>query len=493
MAWQLPMARAELESLLPQPEAPKYKLAVIGFTAPGGWEMNTDKDKTGVRYDSTAIANGVIVAGGSCVLFDYTPDDHDGFAAKVAEFAALIVRINPGQLSAPGVKEGAQLRFDGLMRELVAKKVPVWSSPGVQTQMGAKDALTNIRHLSCGLPDTYTYFGEDSGQCAHFVGPDGMRKTCAFQPRVIKQNRGSAGEGIWLVWLVMKDGKKIKKADWAGSKLVEQEKNGKKTTKCVPVDDTVALAGGGGLPPYCASLGAELLDDDDMIKLMEMNDNHVEYHSLGEFMSFCVDGSKAEAAGDWKATFPGQYFKGGKEAGGQLVDQRLLPRIEEGEVRMQMVGDRLFKIIHKLPVDGLSAVGGNNVMTFYEPGPKPAAPLEGVQYAADKPELVNLEMQFVKKDIPVIMPALGLGGEPLPLLWTGDFIPKNTEESPDGSDGKTDFVVGEFNCSCVGISPFGAACGPDKDLKDVPEAEFRDGYELTCLMGSKALEMLAAL
>ncbi|CAE8659169.1 unnamed protein product [Polarella glacialis] len=384
MAWQLPMARAELAS--PAARGPKYKLAVIGFTAPGGWEMNTDKDKTGVRYDSTAIANGVIVAGGSCVLFDYTPDDHDGFAAKVAEFAALIARINPGQLSAPGVKEGAQLRFDGLMRELVAKKVPVWSSPGVQTQMGAKDALTNIRHLSCGLPDTYTYLGEDSSHCAHFVGPDGMRKTCAFQPRVIKQNRGSAGEGIWLVWLVMKDGKKIKKADWAGSKLVEQEKDGKKTTKCVPVDDTVALAGGGGLPPYCASLGAELLDDDDMIKLMEMNDNHVEYHSLGEFMSFCVDGSKAEAAGDWKATFPGQYFKGGKE--GQLVDQRLLPRIEEGEVRMQMVGDRLFNnsnqqqsttttinnnkatTTNKL-VDGLSTVGGNNVMTFYAAGGRP--------------------------------------------------------------------------------------------------------------------------
>ena len=78
----------------------------------------------------------------------------------------------------------------------------------------------------------------------------------------------------------------------------------------------------------------------------------------------------------------------------------------------------------------------------------------------------------------------------LPLLWTGDFIPKNTEACPDGSDGKTDFVVGEFNCSCVGISPFGAACGPDKDLKDVPDDKFRDGYELTCLMGTKAIEML---
>ena len=105
-------------------------------------------------------------------------------------------------------------------------------------------------------------------------------------------------------------------------------------------------------------------------------------------------------------------------------------------------------------------------------------------------EYKNLEDQFVNRDIPKCMPALGLGDEPLPLLWTGDFIPKNTEACPDGSDGKTDFVVGEFNCSCVGISPFGAACGPDKDLKDVPDDKFRDGYELTCLMGTKAIEML---
>ena len=464
--------RKPYETLMPQPENPKYKLAVVGFTAPGGDAMNTDKDKTGVRYDSTAIANGVILAGASCEMFDYTPDDHAGFEAKVAGYDALIARINPGQLSAPGVAEGAQMKFDACMRGLVEKKVPVWSSPGVQTQMGAKDALTNIGHLSCGLPDTYTYFGEPDGKCASFVGDDGMRKTCAFQPRVLKQNRGSAGEGIWLCWLLQKDGKKVKKADYD------------------PADESITHATGGGLPPYCSKLGDAVADPDDMLKLMEMNDNHVEYHSVAEFMTFCIDGPSGEGAGEWKATFPGQYFKGGKEAGGQFVDQRLLPRIVEGEVRMQMVGNKLFKIIHKLPDGGMSAVGGNNIMTFFEPGPKPATPKEGVKYAADVPDYVRLEDQFINKDIPLCMPALGLGNEPLPLLWTGDFIPKNTEEDPTGADGKTDFVVGEFNCSCVGISPFGDACGPDKCLADVPDDKFKDGYELTCLMGTKAIEML---
>ena len=97
----VPTERAPLEVLMPQPDAPKYKLAVVGFQAPGGFEMNTDKSwvegrAENARYDSVPIANGVIMAGGSCELFDYTPDDHDGFAAKVKAYDALIVRINPG-------------------------------------------------------------------------------------------------------------------------------------------------------------------------------------------------------------------------------------------------------------------------------------------------------------------------------------------------------------------------------------------------------------
>merc|ERR1711988_1844855 len=105
----------------------------------------------------------------------------------------------------------------------------------------------------------------------------------------------------------------------------------------------------------------------DNLKLMEMNDNHTEYHTVKEFLTFCVDGPDAPGAGEWKSTFPGKYLEGGKEKGGQLVDQRLLPRIEEGEVRVLMVMDQCQMIIHKLPMDGLSAVGGNSKYTYYEP------------------------------------------------------------------------------------------------------------------------------
>ena len=38
----------------------------------------------------------------------------------------------------------------------------VWPSPDVMEFMGAKDALTRIAHLNIGLPDTLTYFEEDT-------------------------------------------------------------------------------------------------------------------------------------------------------------------------------------------------------------------------------------------------------------------------------------------------------------------------------------------
>merc|ERR1711908_106588 len=83
-------------------------------------------------------------------------------------------------------------------------------------------------------------------------------------------------------------------------------------------------------------------------------------------------------------------------------------------------------------------------------------------------------VQTLYKDIPVLLPCMGLEGEPLPLLWTADYIPKN----PEGWDKKenagpyeTAYVVGEFNCSCVGISKFQAVCGGEKSLADVPDED----------------------
>jgi len=430
--------------LLPSPEGAKYKLCVVQFKVPGAKNGGSDKGPDGNRIDSIPIANSVIKAGGACdlVLFDSEKNktDVEEFKKLTADYHALIVRINPGQLS-QGTEEGTQQRFDDLMNEYIKAGKLVWSSPKIQTQMGAKDALVNIGKLNCGLEDTYAYYNDDELMA-------GFKKTCAFQPRVIKQNRGSAGEGIWLVWL------------WDKEKDTKIEVYPSKT------------------------LGEKSLEDTDYVKLMEMNDNHVEYHTVKEFMIFCTKGPAAEGAGEWKSTFPGEYLKGGKAAGGQLVDQRLLPRIDEGEVRILMAGDTCQMAVHKKPMGGgLSAVGGNSDYTYYKPT---AAKYKGL-------------IEKLYADIPVLLPSLGLAGEPLPLLWTCDYIPKNPDDWEKGPydrscpDEKTEYTVGEFNCSCVGISMFQAVCGGEKTLADVSDADYFEACELTDLMGVKAIEMLKAV
>lgn len=70
---------------------------------------------------------------------------------------------------------------------------------------------------------------------------------------------------------------------------------------------------------------------------MEANDNHVEHHTVEEFLEWCING-RSESSGEWHSTGKGKYFDGGIEANAMLVDQRFLPRIVEGEVRCLMVG-----------------------------------------------------------------------------------------------------------------------------------------------------------
>merc|ERR1712178_36901 len=209
---------------------------------------------------------------------------------------------------------------------------------------GAKDALCKIANLNIGLEDTLAYYDE-----AEFAA--GFKKTMAFQPRVIKQNRGFAGEGIWII--------KLK----AGN--------------------------------YCSSYGERSCEDDEVLDMMEANDNHAEEHTVGEFVEFCCKG-RTDKSGEWTSKGVGKYLEGGKAAGGQLVDQRFCPRIVEGELRYNCVGEKLVGIIHKKPKEGgISAVGGTgSIYPFYGP---------------DEAKFSNLTNGFCKaedRDMDKIMSAL---------------------------------------------------------------------------------------
>jgi len=365
----------------------------------------------------------MISAGMSCQLIHYAHEQHAQFFEICTQFDFIIVRCNPGQIKADG---GDQGKFDDGMRALRKLGIQVWPSPDVMEFMGAKDALCKVAHLNIGLEDTLAYYSPED-----FAA--GFKKTMAFQPRVLKQNRGSSGEGIWIIKL----------------------KSGK----------------------YCSSYGDRSCTDDEVLDLMEANDNHSEEHTVAELLEFCVNGRTAKS-GTWTSKGVGKYLEGGKAAGGQLVDQRFCPRIVEGELRYNMVGDALVGIIHKKPKEGgISAVGGTgSIYTFYGP---------------EEPKFQNLTTNFLERDLAKVMPALGLPDEPIPLWWTTDFILASPVGTPASEE---KWIVGEFNCSCVGISKcLPAYCKddtPNACYTDIPAEDLAEAMKYGTIMGEKALGIL---
>merc|ERR1719254_427532 len=465
------------DGLLTQPAKPKKQTCVVQIYINDHEFGGTDKSCNGHRYDTIPFANGMIKAGMACYPIHYVHGIHDTFFKVMSYMDAILVRCNPGQIKADG---GDQGKFDDAMRELQKKGVPVWPSPDVMEFMGAKDALTKIRNLAIGMPDTGTYFTPEE-----FI--EGFKKSMKFQPRVIKQNRGSSGEGIWIINLKNKD--------------------------------------------YCAAFGDATVADEDELILMEANDNHVENHTVLEFINWCLYGrEEGKGAGTWESKGTGKYLEGGKAAGGQLTDQRFACRILEGELRFNMVNTVCLGVIHKVPAPGgMSAVGGTGSEYFYYDNgvfsDQKLGPVEFTAYAqkeksADgnyhrcatdegekkveegthEKKTIGIDLQallkkFIEEDCPVLMKTLDLPNEPIPLWWTADMINASLGKCWDAVDVKDQkWVVGEFNCSCVGISKcLPAYCKadiPNVSWKDIPAKERTHATKYGDIVGQEAAKML---
>merc|ERR1712038_1707967 len=276
---------------------------------------------------------------------------------------------------------GDQQKFDKAMTE-VAAKIPVWPTPANMELMGAKDALTMIKDMDFGLKDTLGYYSPEEIKV-------GFPKTVAFEKRVVKQNRGSAGEGIWIIEL--KDKKE------------------------------------------CLNFGDRSAEMDEVLVCKEANDNHVEEHTVAEFLEWCENG-RTDKSGTWTSKGTGKYFEGGREAGGQMVDQRFLPRIDEGEARFVMIGTKLFRVEHYVYIGGVS---GETKTTIYPVGPS---------FPNTKELPLGTIKDKLEADLDTYIKALGLSERDIPLLWAADFIPVD--------DHKTPMFIGEFNCSCLGLAGF---------------------------------------
>ncbi len=82
--------------------------------------------------------------------------------------------------------------LDDMLREVAARGIWVSTHPDVTREMGVKDVLYKTRHLGWGT-DTHLY---RSFQDFRDQFPQRLR---SGGPRVIKQNRGNGGQGVWKV------------------------------------------------------------------------------------------------------------------------------------------------------------------------------------------------------------------------------------------------------------------------------------------------------
>ncbi|MBP3088701.1 hypothetical protein EML15_06000 [Corynebacterium sp. sy017] len=246
---------------------------IVVFEVEGG----SDKYFDGHRKDTMPIVNAIKAQGWESEVIFYRPE----WAEAIFEYVstncdAYISRVNPGNI--PGGEKGY---FD-LLSKLSDAGLIGMSTPAEMMAYGAKDALVKLNDTDLVPADTAAYYDVET---FHNTFPTSL----SYGERVLKQNRGSTGSGIWRVQLEDKE-------------LAAQ------------------VTPGTALPL------------DTKLRCTEAVDNHTEIRELGEFMDFCD-----------------QYIIGDN---GMLVDMRFMPRIVEGEIRILLVGPHPVFVVHKKPAEG---------------------------------------------------------------------------------------------------------------------------------------------
>jgi hypothetical protein len=107
--------------------------------------------------------------------------------AQLLHADGILVWVNP-------LQDGKKTReaLDPLLREVAERGPWVSAHPDVILKMGVKEVLYRTRHLGWGA-DTHLYRGAAEFRATF---PDRLAQA---GPRVLKQNRGNDGQGVWKV------------------------------------------------------------------------------------------------------------------------------------------------------------------------------------------------------------------------------------------------------------------------------------------------------
>lgn len=199
------------------------KKHVIIFEARGG----TDKGQYGFRNDSKPIIDSLKSRGWTAEIIFYRDEDRGEIYRYTHDKAdAYISRVNPGNLN-------DETGYFQMLKELVSNGIEGLPHPDAMIAYGAKNSVERLKGTEIVPEDVYTYYDFDTLK-------ENFPKSLAKGIRVLKQNRGSTGEGIWKVDVLNKEKYKDE----------------------IPFDA--------------------------ILKLTEARDNHTEEKTLQEFLEFCI-------------------------------------------------------------------------------------------------------------------------------------------------------------------------------------------------------------
>src|SRR4051794_35396796 len=108
---------------------------------------------------------------------------------QLLKLDGVLVWVNP-------ISEGRnRVVLDAMLRDVASEGVWVSAHPDVILKMGVKEVLHRTKHLGWGS-DTHLY------RTAAAFREAFPARLQSIGPRVLKQNRGNGGQGVWRVELI---------------------------------------------------------------------------------------------------------------------------------------------------------------------------------------------------------------------------------------------------------------------------------------------------
>jgi hypothetical protein len=240
------------------------------------------------------------------------------------------------------------------LREVSTAGVWVSAHPDVILKMGTKEILFRTRDLGWGA---YTYLYKTVEEFKR----DFPSRLASGGPRVLKQNRGNGGIGVWKIELTA----------------------------------NASVSSVGDPSPVASGADATV-----RVQHARPRDTVTEEMRLADFMERCTE-----------------YFSGA----GRMVDQQFQPRIADGMIRSYMVRNAVVGFAHQWPegVAPESPEGGaaspprENIFGL---------PAKKTMYAASEPRFQSLRSQLESEWIPAMQRLVDVDADSLPLLWDADFL-----------------------------------------------------------------------